>query len=172
MLLQARGKCPLLLTSRALCRQGALRQSAEPQACVSSDQQMGSITGARVQAMFQQPCSTPQHRKHFRPTHATHHGRLMCDVHVPRRTPILSGHPQPRSRSQFALAALSGSPEWTLDQIAGLFIGVLLAATFFFARKIDELVARSQRRELGLCELCGGLNDASQCTEAKCPLRQ
>lgn len=70
------------------------------------------------------------------------------------------------------LYASSGNPAWTLDEIAGLLIGVLLAATFFFSRKIDELVAKSQRRELGLCELCGGLNEPSQCTEGQCPLKQ
>ena len=140
--------------------------------CVSSDQQMGSITGPRVQVMIQQPCSAQHQRTHQSPTHMPHFGKTMCEFHAPHSVPPYSRRPQPRSRSHLALAAFSGSPEWTLDQIAGLFIGVLLAATFFFARKIDELVARSQRRELGLCELCGGLNDASQCTEAKCPLRQ
>lgn len=84
----------------------------------------------------------------------------------------LSVRQPPARLSQLAVSAYSGSPEWTLDQIAGLFIGVLLAATFYFSSKIDEVVARSQRRELGLCELCGGLNDAALCEEGKCPQRK
>ena len=71
-----------------------------------------------------------------------------------------------------ALPAIFDGPEWTLDQIAGLAIGALLAATFLFAGKIDEFVARSQRRQLGLCEECGGLYDAADCTQARCPSRQ
>ncbi|KAK9790944.1 hypothetical protein WJX73_005345 [Symbiochloris irregularis] len=36
-------------------------------------------------------------------------------------------------------AALDSAPEWTLDQIAGLAFGGLLAATFFLAAKVDTI---------------------------------
>ncbi|XRB13484.1 hypothetical protein RI054_06g33220 [Pseudoscourfieldia marina] len=46
---------------------------------------------------------------------------------------------------------------WDANEIAGLIFGaslVLLAAASPF---FDDVVAREQRRELGLCEVCGGL---------------
>ena len=46
---------------------------------------------------------------------------------------------------------------WDANEIAGLIFGaslVLLAAVSPF---FDDVVAREQRRELGLCEVCGGL---------------
>ena len=95
------------------------------------------------------------------------------------------------------VAALDTAPEWTLDQIAGLAFGVgahqklpappavipasgilsdfamqgLMVACFLLATKVDEYVARSQRRELGLCEACGGLNEVSSCKVPNCPMR-
>jgi hypothetical protein len=44
-----------------------------------------------------------------------------------------------------------------------------MVASVFFASKIDDIVAKSQRRELGLCEECGGLYDSELCREKKCP---
>lgn len=62
-------------------------------------------------------------------------------------------------------------PPWTLDQIAGLVFAGLLIAFYFSAKEIDTLVARNQRKQLGLCEHCGGLYEPSSCPHAKCPER-
>ena len=47
----------------------------------------------------------------------------------------------------------------------------ILVASVLLAYKVDEAIARSQRRDLGLCEECGGLFEASSCKEKRCPLR-
>ena len=47
----------------------------------------------------------------------------------------------------------------------------VMLASVYVAYKADALVARQQRRELGLCEACGGLNDPATCHEAGCPSR-
>jgi hypothetical protein len=70
-----------------------------------------------------------------------------------------------------ALAALDEAPAWTLDQAAGLAFSGLLVALYLSATQVDAWVARAQRRELGLCEECGGLYDAATCAEARCPSR-
>ena len=64
------------------------------------------------------------------------------------------------------------APAWTLDQIVGLVFGGLLLALYLSASQVDRFVARAQRRELGLCEECGGLNDAASCAEMACPARR
>lgn len=64
------------------------------------------------------------------------------------------------------------APAWTLDQIAGLVFGGLLVAFYFSSQVIDKAVARSQRRELGLCEECGGVYEAATCQKANCPLKR
>lgn len=69
----------------------------------------------------------------------------------------------------YTTAALDSAPEWTLDQIAGLVFASLLVALYFSSKMIDEYVASSQRRELGICEKCGGLNAQSTCKEKECP---
>jgi hypothetical protein len=66
------------------------------------------------------------------------------------------------------LAALDEAPAWTLDQAAGLVFAALLVAFYTSATQVDVFVARAQRRQLGLCEECGGLYDAATCTQAKC----
>lgn len=48
--------------------------------------------------------------------------------------------------------------------------GILLAS-IYLATKVDRVVARAQRRELGLCEECGGLYEPESCAEGKCPMR-
>ena len=68
-------------------------------------------------------------------------------------------------------AALDEAPEWTLDQIAGLAFGTLLLAFYFSSWQVDAFVARAQRRQLGLCQQCGGLYEASTCSQAGCPQR-
>lgn len=67
------------------------------------------------------------------------------------------------------LAAADEAPPWTLDQIAGLVFAGLLVALYFSSTQIDAIVARSQRRQLGLCEECGGLYDPATCQQKKCP---
>ena len=47
----------------------------------------------------------------------------------------------------------------------------IMVASVFFASKVDDVVARSQRRELGLCEECGGLYNVDLCAAGKCPSR-
>ena len=38
--------------------------------------------------------------------------------------------------------------------------------------QVDKWVARQQRRDLGLCEECGGVYDAATCTQRACPARR
>lgn len=44
-----------------------------------------------------------------------------------------------------------------------------MLASVLAATKVDEFVARAQRRELGICEECGGLNDPALCKNSNCP---
>lgn len=67
------------------------------------------------------------------------------------------------------LAAADEAPPWTLDQIAGLVFAGLLVALYFSSTQIDAIVARSQRKQLELCEECGGLYDAATCQQKNCP---
>lgn len=39
------------------------------------------------------------------------------------------------------------------------------------ANQVDVWVAKQQRRQLGLCERCGGVNEAASCGVADCPMR-
>ena len=84
--------------------------------------------------------------------------------------------PPVRTRSSggellYTVAALDSAPEWTLDQAAGLVFGFGLVALYFSSKLIDDYVAISQRRQLGICEKCGGLNEPSSCAEQGCPER-
>lgn len=38
--------------------------------------------------------------------------------------------------------------------------------------QVDAYVARQQRRQLGLCEECGGLFEPGSCAEKSCPARR
>ena len=44
----------------------------------------------------------------------------------------------------------------------------------FFAasQQLDVYVAKAQRRDLGLCSQCGGVNQPSTCTAQGCPCKQ
>ncbi|GBF87874.1 hypothetical protein Rsub_00586 [Raphidocelis subcapitata] len=88
------------------------------------------------------------------------------------RLPAPAPAPQ---RPRRAVAARAGSvdelPPWTLDQIAGLVFGGVLLAFLLSAPAVDAWFARRQRQQLGLCERCGGVNDAATCREGACPLR-
>ncbi|KAG2454235.1 hypothetical protein HYH02_001269 [Chlamydomonas schloesseri] len=68
--------------------------------------------------------------------------------------------------------AMDAMPTWTLDQIAGLAFGVVMIAFVVSARQVDVFFAKQQRRQLGLCEQCGGVYDPATCTQAGCPLKK
>lgn len=73
----------------------------------------------------------------------------------------------------YIATALDSPPEWTLDQAAGLVFGGLLVALYFSSRIIDEYAAASQRKDLGLCDECGGLYSPTDgCMLVNCPMRQ
>lgn len=71
-----------------------------------------------------------------------------------------------------SIALTEESPAWTLDQIAGLVFGGIMLASVLLATKVDVFIARAQRRDLGLCEECGGLNEPETCDSGKCPYKQ
>jgi len=60
-------------------------------------------------------------------------------------------------------------PTWTLDQIAGLAFGFVMLAFVASSKQVDVFVARAQRRQLGICEECGGVYDPATCQQAGCP---
>lgn len=64
------------------------------------------------------------------------------------------------------------NPEWTLDQAVGLVFGFLLLGLYLSSSQLDRFVARTQRRQLGLCEECGGLYDPQTCTQQGCPSKK
>eukprot|EP00197_Chlamydomonas_leiostraca_P005559 CAMPEP_0202868540 /NCGR_PEP_ID=MMETSP1391-20130828/10935_1 /ASSEMBLY_ACC=CAM_ASM_000867 /TAXON_ID=1034604 /ORGANISM="Chlamydomonas leiostraca, Strain SAG 11-49" /LENGTH=157 /DNA_ID=CAMNT_0049548723 /DNA_START=26 /DNA_END=499 /DNA_ORIENTATION=- len=67
--------------------------------------------------------------------------------------------------------AMDVMPTWTLDQIAGMAFGMVMLASVLSAKSIDEWVAKQQRRQLGLCESCGGVYDAATCKQQGCPMK-
>lgn len=47
-----------------------------------------------------------------------------------------------------------------------------MAAAFFLNNKVDEVIAKQQRKDLGLCEKCGGLYEGGPgCPVNDCPNR-
>ncbi|KAL6783669.1 hypothetical protein ACKKBF_B05375 [Auxenochlorella protothecoides x Auxenochlorella symbiontica] len=93
--------------------------------------------------------------------------------HHARQGPVVESllHLPGRMRAQsLVLAAMDSSPPWTLDQIAGLVFAGFLIVLYFSAGAVDKLVARAQRRSLGLCEECGGVYLPETCPMGKsCP---
>lgn len=55
------------------------------------------------------------------------------------------------------------SPQWTPDQIAGIVFAAFLLLVYASSQVVDAFVARAQRRQLGLCEKCGGLYNRESC---------
>lgn len=47
----------------------------------------------------------------------------------------------------------------------------LMVAFYFGASQVDVFIAKQQRRQLGLCEQCGGLYEPGTCAQAGCPLK-
>jgi len=85
-----------------------------------------------------------------------------------RRTDAARDPPRPPPRQALIPDA---APAWTLDQLAGLVFAGGMLASFALAGRVDAALARGQRREIGLCEACGGVNEAATCGERNCPLR-
>lgn len=63
-------------------------------------------------------------------------------------------------------------PTWTLDQIAGLAFGLVMVLFVVGSKQVDIFFARSQRRQLGLCEECGGIYEPSTCQKQGCPMKR
>ncbi len=76
------------------------------------------------------------------------------------------------SRRLLVRAVVDESPVWTLDQSVGLVFGFLLLGLYLSSSILDKWVAKGQRRQLGLCEECGGLYDPQTCTEKDCPSKK
>lgn len=49
--------------------------------------------------------------------------------------------------------------------------GVMLGF-YVSAQSVDAYFAKAQRKQLGLCEECGGVFNPKTCTEKNCPLRK
>ena len=49
--------------------------------------------------------------------------------------------------------------------------GIMLASVLL-ATKVDVYIAKAQRRDLGLCELCGGMYEPEKCNAGDCPLKK
>ena len=47
-----------------------------------------------------------------------------------------------------------------------------MLASVLLATKVDVYIARAQRRDLGLCEYCGGIYEPEQCNAGECPLKK
>ncbi|PNH06819.1 hypothetical protein TSOC_006761 [Tetrabaena socialis] len=77
-----------------------------------------------------------------------------------------------RARVVCRAGGMDVMPVWTLDQIAGLAFGVVMIAFVASARQVDVIVAKAQRRQLGLCEECGGVYEPGTCPQKECPLKQ
>ena len=60
---------------------------------------------------------------------------------------------------------MSESPFWVICPM----VQGIMVASVFLASKVDDIIAKSQRRELGLCEECGGLYNLELCQEGNCP---
>jgi hypothetical protein len=52
------------------------------------------------------------------------------------------------------------------------FVQGLMILFLTSANQVDVLVAKAQRRQLGICEKCGGVNSPGSCSERECPLKQ
>ena len=53
----------------------------------------------------------------------------------------------------------------------GCLQGIMLASVLL-ATKVDVYIARAQRRDLGLCEYCGGIYEPEKCNAGDCPLKK
>jgi hypothetical protein len=46
-----------------------------------------------------------------------------------------------------------------------------MLAFYFGSQQVDVIIAKQQRKQLGLCERCGGLNEPATCSQEGCPLK-
>lgn len=49
--------------------------------------------------------------------------------------------------------------------------GIMLASVLL-ATNVDVYIARAQRRDLGLCEYCGGVYEPEKCNAGDCPVKK
>jgi len=47
----------------------------------------------------------------------------------------------------------------------------VMVAFYFGSKEVDVFIAKQQRKQLGLCERCGGLNDPTTCSQDGCPMK-
>lgn len=47
----------------------------------------------------------------------------------------------------------------------------LMVAFYFSSNYVDVYIAKQQRRQLGLCDRCGGLNEPATCSQDGCPMK-
>jgi hypothetical protein len=47
----------------------------------------------------------------------------------------------------------------------------LMVAFYFSSSYVDVYIAKQQRRQLGLCDRCGGLNEPATCSQDGCPMK-
>ena len=95
-----------------------------------------------------------------------------------RRAPECSWKPLRPARSRCWYAARTSRSLTPLfsplhpsypPQSVGLVFAFLLLGLYLSSSQLDKWVARRQRRQLGLCEECGGLYDPETCTQKACP---
>lgn len=46
-----------------------------------------------------------------------------------------------------------------------------MLAFYLGAQQVDIYIAKQQRRQLGLCEGCGGMYNSATCKQSNCPLK-
>lgn len=134
-------------------------------------------TGATARTLQASPsCSAQRIQLHGLRTHGTtsaspprHFLRCSLSRPGPSSGKGLTHRPALPGLTLLGLALTEESPVWTLDQIAGLAFGGIMLASVLTASKVDEYIARAQRRDLGLCEECGGVNEPETCDQNKCP---
>jgi hypothetical protein len=100
-------------------------------------------------------------------------GRRWADVWSGRSRPANAPKPRPRRPPPHPTPHASRRPPPPTPHLPNLAPAQALMLGFLFgAPQVDVWVARAQRRQLGLCERCGGVNDAGTCGDAACPMRR
>ena len=52
-----------------------------------------------------------------------------------------------------------------------VYMQAVMLAFYFGSKQVDVFIAKQQRKQLGLCEQCGGLNDPATCSQGSCPMK-
>jgi hypothetical protein len=63
------------------------------------------------------------------------------------------------------------NPACQLACAAAVWLQVLMVVCYFGAQQVDVIIAKQQRRQLGLCEECGGLYSVDSCKQGNCPMK-